>query len=63
MKCDQCKQPVQSGEERELNDQILCEDCYMTALSPQKSCFKCGQGLVSLACLRKWGKRDPKNGN
>ena len=27
-----------TGEEREWHGQILCEDCYMDALSPAKTC-------------------------
>ncbi len=38
MKCDKCKSHVKSDEEREYNGQILCEDCYMDALSPVRTC-------------------------
>ena len=38
MQCDRCKGKIENGEQRELNTQILCEDCYMDALSPPKGC-------------------------
>jgi hypothetical protein len=38
MKCDRCSGDINTGEEREHHGQILCEDCYMDALSPAKTC-------------------------
>lgn len=38
MKCYKCKAHIGSGEEREYAGKILCEDCYMDALSPVKAC-------------------------
>ncbi len=38
MKCDRCKETIQEEEERELHGQTLCEDCYMDALSPARTC-------------------------
>jgi hypothetical protein len=38
MNCDRCQQTIAEGEEREHLSQILCEDCYMDALSPAKGC-------------------------
>ena len=38
MKCDRCKEKIEEGEDRELNGQTLCEDCYMDALSPVRTC-------------------------
>ena len=38
MECDRCQATIEDGEERELNGQCLCEDCYMDALSPARSC-------------------------
>ncbi len=38
MKCDRCSGEIERGEEREYREQTLCEDCYMDALSPAKSC-------------------------
>jgi len=38
MKCDRCKETIEQGEERELHGQTLCEDCYMDALSPARTC-------------------------
>jgi late competence protein required for DNA uptake (superfamily II DNA/RNA helicase) len=38
MKCDRCNTVIEEGEAREHLGQMLCEDCYMDALSPAKSC-------------------------
>ena len=38
MKCDRCHTTIEKGEEREHHGQILCEDCYMDALSPSRAC-------------------------
>lgn len=38
MKCQRCQTEVEPGEEKEHRDQLLCEDCYMDALSPAKAC-------------------------
>lgn len=38
MNCDKCEIPIKSGDEREHHDRTLCEDCYMVALSPMKTC-------------------------
>jgi len=38
MKCDRCKETIQEEEERELRGQTLCENCYMDALSPARTC-------------------------
>ena len=38
MECDRCNAVIEAGEEREHLGQTLCEDCYMDALSPAKSC-------------------------
>jgi len=38
MECKRCKDRIEDGEERELHGQILCEDCYMDALSPTRTC-------------------------
>ena len=38
MECERCKDIIESGEEREYAGRVLCEDCYMDALSPAKSC-------------------------
>ena len=38
MKCDKCRELIEEGEERELHGQTLCEDCYMDALSPARTC-------------------------
>ena len=38
MKCSQCNEDIPPGEEREHYGRNLCEDCYMDALSPARSC-------------------------
>lgn len=38
MKCHRCDVQIKDGEETEHLGQILCEDCYMDALSPSKPC-------------------------
>ena len=38
MKCDKCGVTIATGDERNHQDRILCEDCYMVALSPLKTC-------------------------
>jgi hypothetical protein len=38
MDCDKCGDTIEQGEERELHGQTLCEDCYMDALSPSRTC-------------------------
>lgn len=38
MECERCKDIIESGEEREYAGRVLCEDCYMDALSPAKTC-------------------------
>jgi hypothetical protein len=38
MECARCKAEIEDGEERERLGEILCEDCYIDALSPARSC-------------------------
>jgi hypothetical protein len=38
MKCDCCKAEIAPGDEREHLGKMICEDCYMEALSPMKAC-------------------------
>ena len=38
MNCEKCNAVIEPGEEREHYGQVLCEDCYMDALSPAKAC-------------------------
>lgn len=38
MKCAQCNADIEQGEEREHFGKVLCEDCYMDALSPTRTC-------------------------
>ena len=38
MKCDKCNENIETGEERELHGQTICEDCYIESLSPAKAC-------------------------
>ena len=38
MNCERCGASVEAGDEREHSGLVLCEDCYMDALSPLKTC-------------------------
>ncbi len=38
MNCDQCNTTIPEGDVRDHQDQTLCEDCYMDALSTVKAC-------------------------
>lgn len=38
MKCQKCQLDITPDDQREHNDLILCEDCYMEALSPPRAC-------------------------
>jgi hypothetical protein len=38
MECDRCGEPIPAGEETDHFGQVLCEDCYMAALSPAIAC-------------------------
>lgn len=38
MECDKCGNPIEPGEERQMHGRILCEVCYMDALSPPRAC-------------------------
>ncbi len=38
MKCYHCQAAIEPGEEREHRSRMLCEDCYLEALSAVKTC-------------------------
>jgi len=38
VECDRCHGAIEPGEERHHSGQALCEDCYMDALSPVRTC-------------------------
>lgn len=38
MKCEKCRVEISAGEQHIHLDQTLCEDCYMEALSPVRTC-------------------------
>lgn len=38
MKCNRCHDEIPAGEESKLHGQILCEDCYIGAVQPPKTC-------------------------
>jgi hypothetical protein len=38
VKCALCSGTIEQGEDREFHGQSLCEDCYMDALSPVRTC-------------------------
>jgi hypothetical protein len=36
--CDKCGSSILPGEDRDYYGKMLCEDCYMDALSPTRTC-------------------------
>jgi hypothetical protein len=36
--CDRCGASIPEGDDREYYGKLLCEDCYMDALSPTRTC-------------------------
>ncbi|MBF0526155.1 MAG: hypothetical protein HQK56_13800, partial [Deltaproteobacteria bacterium] len=38
MQCARCQETIEEMEAREMHGQTLCEDCYMSALSPTRTC-------------------------
>lgn len=38
MNCDRCRKAIIPGEEEHFHGQLLCEDCYMDAFSPSRTC-------------------------
>ena len=38
MQCERCTATIPAGEENDRLGRLLCEDCYMEALSPLKTC-------------------------
>jgi hypothetical protein len=38
MDCHRCSTAIDDGQERDLHGQLLCENCYMDALSPTRTC-------------------------
>jgi hypothetical protein len=38
MECEKCGAAVKEGDERDYYGKTLCEDCYMDALSPTRTC-------------------------
>ena len=38
MKCEKCGKSINQGQEYDHYDKLLCEDCYMDALSPARTC-------------------------
>jgi hypothetical protein len=38
MKCNRCNAEIDQGQEMDHLGQTLCEDCYMDALSPVRTC-------------------------
>ena len=36
--CDKCGSPIVPGEDRDYYGKALCENCYMDALSPTRTC-------------------------
>ncbi len=38
MICSKCGEEIEAGEEMQWNGKTLCEDCYIVAVSPPKTC-------------------------
>ena len=38
MQCDRCNQPAKKKDLHKHNGSLLCEECYMDALSPARNC-------------------------
>lgn len=38
MICAKCREEIPAGEEMQLNGQTLCEDCFVIAVEPPKTC-------------------------
>jgi len=38
MQCERCNATIDEGEERQHLGSVLCEECYMDALSPTRTC-------------------------
>lgn len=38
MNCQRCGDEIEKGEEKDHFGRLLCEDCYMDALSPSRTC-------------------------
>lgn len=38
MQCDRCQDEILAGEESNFRGQTLCEDCYIGAVQPPKTC-------------------------
>jgi hypothetical protein len=38
MNCNRCGESIPDGDEMEHYGQVLCEECYMRALSPARAC-------------------------
>ncbi len=38
MNCEKCGDAIPTNEERDFHGRKLCEDCYMDALSPARTC-------------------------
>ena len=58
MKCARCETSIVEGEEREYLGRALCEDCYMDALSPAKTCDPWAVHSAKSFCKNLGGKFD-----
>ena len=38
MECERCKQPIPEGEACNYCGKVLCEDCYIQAIEPLRTC-------------------------
>jgi hypothetical protein len=57
MQCQKCGDSIEEGEERAFHGRTLCEDCYMDALSPPRTCDP--WAVHSAKSFMKGGIRDP----
>lgn len=38
MKCEKCRDPISEGEQYNHDGEVLCEDCYLDAIEPPRTC-------------------------
>jgi DNA-directed RNA polymerase subunit RPC12/RpoP len=38
MKCERCGEQITAGDEMDYYGELICEECYMRALSPARAC-------------------------
>jgi hypothetical protein len=58
MRCEKCQEEIPTGEEREHYGRLLCEECYMDALSPPRGCDP--WAVHTAKSFSKQGKAEPQ---